>query len=209
MVQSKKKFEGEGYSLSIVGKHLHVTDTLHDYILEKIAKFERFTDKILDIVVTIEKQKLEHSVSFLMKFLHFQIKSHAGTDDLYSAIDKASDRMLRLISKYKSKLMAHHTQGLSAIDLKVNVLEPQRDEVTSINIDIEAENWRKEQEKYRLHSVVKTEKLSIRTLTQDEAVMKMELSSEPFLIYRGEEDQKLKAIYRREDDNFGLVELQV
>lgn len=207
MVQNKK-FETEGYSLSIIGKHIQVSDTIRDYILEKISKFERFSSKILDITVTIEVQKMEHSVSFLMKFLHFQIKSHASTENIYSAIDKASDRMLRLISKYKDKLMEHHTTGLSTIDLIVNVLGPQRDELTVINSEIEAETWRQEQEKYKIHKVVAKDKMSVHMLTQGEAIMKMELSSNPFLIYRGEEDQKLKVIYRREDQNFGEIEIQ-
>jgi putative sigma-54 modulation protein len=201
------KFATEAYSVSIVGKHIQITDTIKDYIFEKISKFERFTNKILDIAVTIDVQKLEHSAVFLMKFLHFQIKSHASTEDLYSAIDKASDRMLRLISKYKNKLMDHHAIGLSSIDLNVNVLQPQRDELKEINTEIDAENWARDQERFKIHKIVATDKIAVRMLKQDEAVMKMELSSDPFLIYRCEEDQKLKVIYRREDQNYGVVEI--
>ena len=38
--------------------------------------------------------------------------------------------------------------------------------------------------------------------------MKMEITDEPFIIYRSEEDQKLKVIYRREDENYGLVQVE-
>ncbi len=207
MVQAKK-FEMEGYSISIVGKNVQITDTIRDHVFEKISKFEKFTNKILDLTITLDVQKLEQSAVFLMKFLHFQIKSHASTESLYSAIDKASDRMLRLISKYKTQLMDHQAKGLSVIDLNVNVLQPQRDELQEINTEIEAETWAKEQERYTIHKIVAKEKIPLRKLRQDEAIMKMELSSDPFLIYQGEEDQKLKVIYRREDQNFGIVEIQ-
>ena len=43
-------------------------------------------------------------------------------------------------------------------------------------------------------------------LTSDEALIKMELSSEPFMIFRSQEDQKLKVIYRMADDNYGIAE---
>ena len=58
-----------------------------------------------------------------------------------------------------------------------------------------------------LHEIVSKDTMVLKTLTQDEAVMKMEITSEPFMIYKSEEDQKLKVIYRREDSNYGLVQL--
>ena len=45
--------------------------------------------------------------------------------------------------------------------------------------------------------------------TQEEAIMKMELSEDNFLIFRSEEDTKLKVIYRRSDGNFGVIELEL
>jgi putative sigma-54 modulation protein len=50
--------------------------------------------------------------------------------------------------------------------------------------------------------------MKLKTLTQDEAVMKMEIAEEPFIIFRSEEDQKIKVIYRRKDENYGLVQIQ-
>ena len=50
--------------------------------------------------------------------------------------------------------------------------------------------------------------MPLKTLTQEEAIMKMEITDDPFLIFRSEEDQKIKVIYRREDRNYGLVQIQ-
>ena len=50
-------------------------------------------------------------------------------------------------------------------------------------------------------------KLSLKTLSTDEAMMKMELTENNFVVYRCEEDKKLKVIYRRQDHNFGIIEL--
>lgn len=202
------KFEMEGYSVEIIGRNVVITDTIRDYILEKLVRIERFSKHILDIVITVDVIKLEKSVDIVLKFLHFFIKAHASQDDLYEAIDKATDRIIRLVAKYKSQLQEKSAQNAGTIDLQVNVLEPQRDELKEINTEIEAENWRKEREKFLFHEVVKTEKMPLRMLTKDEAVMKMELSGDQFMIFKGEEDQKLKVIYRREDEQFGLIELE-
>ncbi len=207
-MQKGHVFETEGYTISLVGKNLQVTGPIQEYVLEKLSKIERFSKNILEIQVTLDVQKLEHTASFFMKFFHFSIKAHASTNDLYSAIDKATDKLLRLISKYKEKLQQKHVANLGSIDLKVNVLQPQRDELSEINTEIEAENWRKEMQTYEFHKVVSAEKMAVRMFTQEEAIMKMELSGESFLVYKGEEDQKLKVIYRREDGNFGVIEVE-
>lgn len=204
----KSKFEGQEYHLSIVGKHVQVTDAIKNYVFEKLSKIEKIADKIIDIVVTLDAQKLDQSCSILMNFIHFHIKVSASTDNLYSAIDKASDKAIALIRKYKSKLQSHRFKDRTTVDIHVNVIEPLHDDLKAINDDIVAANVEHEQELKELHKVVATETMPLKMLTQDEAVMKMEITDAPFIIFRSEEDQKMKVIYRREDRNYGIVQVQ-
>jgi putative sigma-54 modulation protein len=143
-----------------------------------------------------------------MNFIRFQIKVQADKDNMYEAIDKAVDRVVKLIRRYKTKLQSYRNKHLSTVDIHVNVIEPLKDNLSAINDEIEAENVKEEASKYELHKVVARETMPLKTLTQDEAIMKMEITSDPFMIYRSEEDQKLKVIYRREDENYGLVQVQ-
>ena len=205
MVQ-QKKFETEGYDITIIAKHTDITEPIKDYILEKIGKIDRFANHILDLVVTLDIVKLEHMVTINMTFLHFKINAHASTKDIYSAIDKASERLIRLVKKYKTKLQEHKAHHLSELDLHVNIL--RENNLEDINDAIEEENDKEEMDLYQFHKVVSKEKLAAKMLTQDEAVMKLELSSEPFLIYKSQEDQKIKVIYKRDDENLALVEVE-
>jgi putative sigma-54 modulation protein len=143
-----------------------------------------------------------------MNFIHFHIKVKASTDNIYSAIDKASDRVVSLVRRYKTKLQSHRAKHVSTVDIHVNVIKPLNDEVKIINDEIEAENARQKEDMLTLHQVVAKETMPLKTLTQEEAVMKMEITEDPFLIYRSEEDQKLKVIYRRDDENYGLVQVE-
>jgi len=202
------KFANEGYTIYIVGKHIEITDAMRNYVWEKLSRIERVADQIIDITVTLDAQKLEQSCSIFMNFIHFHIKVSASTDNMYSAIDKATDRLVKLIRRYKTKMQSHRAKHVSTVDIHVNVIQALKDDLKIINDDIEAENAKKEEEKYKLHEVVAKETMPLKTLTQDEAIMKMEITEEPFLIYRAEEDQKIKVIYRREDRNYGLVQIQ-
>lgn len=202
------KISNENYNLSIVAKHFQMTDAIRNYVFEKLNKVERVADHIIDVMVTLDAQKLEQSCSILMNFIHFHIKVQASTDNIYSAIDKAMARLIQLVRKYKTKMQSHRFKDLTSVDIHVNVIEGLKDDLKIVNEDIEAENARKERERYELHKVVAKETIPLKTLRQDEALMKMEFSDEPFLIFRSEEDQKIRVMYRRADQNYGLVQVQ-
>lgn len=204
----KNNFEGQEYHLSIVGKHIEVTEAIKNYVFEKLSKIEKIADRIIDVAVVLDAQKLEQSCSILMNFIHFHIKVNASTDNLYSAIDKATDRAIALIRKYKSKLQSHRFKDLTSVDIHVNVIAPLKDDVKEINDEIIAETVSRVADETQMHKIVAKETMPLKTLTQDEAVIKMEISDAPFIIYRSEEDQKMKVIYRREDRNYGLVQVQ-
>jgi putative sigma-54 modulation protein len=195
------------YNISIAGKHIAITDAIRNYVMEKMAKVDKITDQVIDVAVTLDAQKLEHNCSVLMNFIHFHIKVQASTDNMYSAIDKCSDRLVALVRKYKSKLQSKRFKDLTAVDIHVNVIQPLQDELKEINEDIEAENAKKEAERFQLHRIVAKETMPLKTLTQEEAVIKMEITDDPFLIFRSEEDQKIKVIYRRKDENYNVVQL--
>lgn len=203
----KSKFETEGFSVEITGKHIQISKAMETYVLEKISKIQRFTNNILDITVTLEVQKISHSVAIVMKFLHFRIQAHSTTVDLYAAIDGAFNKIYRLIRKYKEKLKNHRNTNLSTIDMSVHVFD-KIDDLEDINDEIEEENLKEELAQYSIPEIVAKETMAIKMLTQAEAIMKLELAGESFLIYKSEEDQKLKVLYKRLDEKLGLVEVE-
>jgi putative sigma-54 modulation protein len=202
------KFANEGYTLYIVGKHIEITDAIRNYVWDKLSRIEKIADNIIDIHVVLDAQKLEKSCAIHMNFIRFHIKVQVGKDNMYEAIDKAVDRVTKLIRRYKTKLQSYRNKDLTTVDIHVNVIQPLKDELKTINDDIEAESARLEENRYKLHEVVAKEMMPLKTLTEDEAVMKMEITSDPFLIFKAEEDQKIKVIYRREDENYGIVQVQ-
>lgn len=203
------QFQDERYQISVSGRHVLITDAMKDYAIEKIAKLERISDRIIDIHVTMDIQKLEHKVDLILQVNHTKIKSSASSDDMYASIDQAVDKLENQLKRYKSKLQDHHARSLSIVDMNVNVLAPAIEgEVAEINEEIEGESQKSLIDAYRPHKIVAQEVLPLKTLTYDEAVMKMELSGDAFLIFRSEDDRQLKVIYRRKDEQFGVIDLE-
>ncbi len=206
-MNKSKKFEGEGYILNISSKNIALSPSMENYILKKLSKVDRIANHILDIEVMVDLQKVTHIVSIVMKFFHFRIKVQAMTEDMYSAIDKAFERLYKLINKYKTKLQHHRVKEPPNAPMLVRVLEPLGD-LEDINDQIEEENLKEDEELYKIREVVAEETIPLRILTREEAMMRFELSGDNFLIYRSEEDQKLKVMFRRKDQKIGMIQVE-
>jgi len=204
-----KEFVGEGYKIHVTGRDVLVTDAMKTYAIDKVSKIERFSSRIIDVQVTMDIQKLDHRVDIVLKVDHIKIKSQASSTDMYASIDRAVEKIERQLRRYKKRIQEHTSKPLNIVDLKVNVLKrPDEEELMDINMEIEEANQRELLERYTPHEIVSQETKPLKTLALEEAVMKMELSGDSFLIFRSEEDRKLKVIYRRDDSNFGIIEVE-
>lgn len=225
------KEQGETYTIDISSKNIEITPPLKDYILEKIQKMERITKHFLEIDVRLEVQKFHNIVSILVCMGSLRIKMLASADNMYASIDIAFAKLETKLRRWKEQIQNHRTEKLGIVDLMVNVLHKPSDLIhineiiedrgspsSSIELSTEEsveefnqelEDWEKiyYSEENWIPKVKKTKVRSLKTLTLQEAIMKMELSGDNFLLYRSEEDLKLRIVYRRRDDSFGVIEI--
>ncbi|MDF2577587.1 MAG: hypothetical protein K0S74_1071 [Chlamydiales bacterium] len=198
-----------GYNLSVIGKHINLTQAIKDYIVGKLDKLDRFSPRTVEALITLEILRFQHQVTIVLQFDHTKITAKAETEDMYASVDVAFNRIERQIIKYRNKIQDHHGEHLSAIDMQVNVFRrPGMDEyMDDINDQIDEENSKALFDKYKPHAIVRQEKRSLPTLTYDDAMVKMELSQDQFLVFRGQEDLGIKVIYRTNDGNYGVIEV--
>jgi putative sigma-54 modulation protein len=200
------------YDITITGRHVLVTEAMKNYALEKIAKIERFSHRIIDVNVTMDIQKLEQRVDILCLVDNIKIKASASSEDMYASIDKAVDKMAEQIRRHKTRVQDHHSITHEDIAMNVNIYEPLTDEeLIDGSDDFDQPEDSQLLDKYRIHNIVSVESKPLKTLTHHEAILKMHLSEfksekNSFMLFRSEEDQKIKVIYRRPDGNYGIIE---
>lgn len=198
------EFTDTAWDIQVTGRNVDITDPMKNYAIEKVSKIERFMDRIIDVNVIMDIQKLQHRVEIILKAGNLKITSHAVTTDMYVSIDQAVDKLEAQILRYKSKIQDHHAKGHAELNMPVNVIS-----AAEIEEDLDLDEGiidKQELNRFKPHRVIKQEMRPLKTLTYDEAVMKMELSGDMFLVFKNEADQKLKVIYRRKDDNYGIIE---
>lgn len=183
-----------GYNVVVTGRHVHITDGMREHAVQRLNKLEHIADKIIDIHVTMDIQKLDHRVDILLKYGSTLIRSHAVSDDMYISIDEAVNKLERQLKKYKNKLHDYHRKGHPIKEVPVAVYAPIEEETASS---------KKAPETY--HRIIATEHQRLRILTEDEAIMKMEFSLEPVMVYRSENSGQIQVIYRRPDGNYGII----
>lgn len=214
MIMNKKEkmaaFANDLYSIEITGRSIHVTQAMKDYAIEKISKIDRFTDRIIDVHVIMDVQKLEHRCEIILKVNNLKIKSQGDSTDMYASIDEAVKRMERQVKKYLSKLHDHFSNAREEKKMQIDIITPATDDdvVYSINNEIEVNHDHVIMETYKPHKVVKQKTKPLKTLTIDEAVTKMDLSLDNFLIFRNEKTRQVQVVYRRKDGNYGVISLE-
>jgi putative sigma-54 modulation protein len=200
-----EKLTISGYSVTIHGRHVQVTQPIRDYILEKLGKVEKFSPHHIEATIVLEVQKLEHRVDIVLKFDQIKVKVHGISENMYASIDQAIVRLVSKVRKYKDRINEHHVKPKKETQVSLSVWGKKSSEEI-FSDQIEELQAIEEFERNRFHEVVRREKKPLKTLNHDEAIMKMELSGDHFMIYKSEEDQKIRVIYLMSDGNFGVIE---
>ncbi|NGX38862.1 MAG: Ribosome-associated factor Y [Chlamydiae bacterium] len=214
----KEKFAEEdamGYNIYIVAKNFELTDPMRQHIWDKLSKIEKFHNHIMDVHVTLDIERVEHVCVITCHFNHIKVKVEGRSTDMYASIDMAIQKLQRLFRRWKGKIQDYHKKAVNSVEMAVAVYgrpppevedEPasEEEEIAEFNEEIDEQNL----EKWMPGKVLSSESRILKTLKTDEAIMKMELSNDRFMLYRDEQDSKLKLIYRRDDQNYGIIQAE-
>ena len=193
--------------IQVLGRNVLVTPAMKQHAMDKLAKIERFQDHIMDIQVTMDIEHLDHKVVLIAKFDHFKIKAEGHSDDMYASIDLAINRLQKQLRRWKDQIQDHTRKKRSIVDVEVDILEKPSSDVAVFNAEIAEANSKREPI-FKIGKVTGKKTMKIKELTTQEAIVKMELSNDDFLVYRSEEDRKLRVIYKRKDHNYGIIQTE-
>ena len=97
--------------ISLSGHHVEITDSMRNYVNEKIAKLDRHFDQALDIHVILTVEKLRHKAEATLHVSGSSLHADSVEEDMYAAIDGLVDKLDRQGKKHKEKLKNHRVKG--------------------------------------------------------------------------------------------------
>lgn len=94
-------------NITIVGRHLEVTDALRDYVNEKVERISGHYDKINKVNVSLSVEKYLQKAEATLHVTGHDIHADSVQEDMYAAIDDMTDKLDRQVRHYKRKLTDH------------------------------------------------------------------------------------------------------
>jgi putative sigma-54 modulation protein len=97
--------------VSLSGHHVEITDSLRNYVNEKVERLDRHFDQALDIHVVLTVEKLRHKAEATMHISGGNLYADDEKEDMYAAIDGLVDKLDRQGKKHKEKSKSHRNKG--------------------------------------------------------------------------------------------------
>ena len=180
--------------IKVAGRHMGVTESTRAYAEEKIGKAAKIHDRDdmqVDVVLHVEKNpsnKNRAVAEVTARMKGITVRAEEAASDMHAAIDLVAEKLERQMRKYKTKLVDRRN-GKTVVRTAPG--------------DTELPPVPGEEGEPR---VVRTKKIEAQLMSEEEAVMQMELLGHDFFVYTDADSALVHVLYRRQDGNYGVLE---
>jgi ribosomal subunit interface protein len=189
---------GEAMRYQISGKQIDIGEALQSHVKTELGEIlEKYAGRPTEASVTFSKSGHEYvseAVVHLSTGLTVQAK---GTDhEIYAAFDSTTEKMDKQLRRYKRRLKDHHKERSQPVELSdagsyILATTEESDEATQTD---------------DTPVIIAEMESKIPSISVGEAVMQMELSHAPVVVFRNEKHSGINVVYRRDDGNIGWID---
>lgn len=187
---------------NIRGENIEVTDALRDYAEKKILKIERYFNKELtnvDAHVNLKTYSDRSAkVEVTVPLSNIVLRAEETSQDMYGSIDLVADKLERQIRKYKTKVNRKLRRE--------NLSRPEAIDPDLWDSDVPALDDNSKDEGDVSSSIVRIKQVDLKPMSPEEAVLQMDLLGHDFFIFEDAETEGVSLVYKRHDDQYGLLE---
>ena len=172
-------------NLTITGKELKATEAIKEYVEKKLTRIEKyFEESNMDVNVTIKSEKTAQVAEIYVSVNGNIYKASSDEKDLYASIDKDIDILEGQIRKTKAK------REKMQKDASIKQMSVSGEEAKLVE-----------------NEIVKVLHYDIRPISIEDAQMRLEENRTMlFLPFINVDTGKVNVIYKKENNNYGLVE---
>lgn len=181
-------------TVKISGKNIDLGQSLRDYAEQKIENLiDKYLGEDIESAISIWKDnRLFGTEVCLYLYKGFVIKTKGASDDPYKAVDIALERLEDRVKKHKHRIKdkQRRSEWLKGIEAMGYVVE--RKTATS---DSDEE-----------HLVIAEQDGYILPLSVSEAVMKLDLTEMPVVMFKNADSGRINVVYKRTDGHIGWID---
>ena len=182
--------------LSIKSRNIELTTRLQTYVEKKAGRLDRYMPNLTEVRVDLSSEKTRSSVE--RQVAQITVRDNRGTilraeernNDMFAAVDAVVDKLYRQIQRYRGKRRRRLRGG------------GQSDDFMGEPLPFEAEMEDESTEP----SIVRIKRFPMRPMSLEEALDQIELLGHDFFVFYNTEDDAVNVLYRRHDQNYGLLQ---
>ncbi|BBE73692.1 ribosome hibernation-promoting factor, HPF/YfiA family [Oharaeibacter diazotrophicus] len=185
--------------LRVSGKNVDIGQALREHLGNRIAEaLGKFFDGGYTGTIVVAREGSSYTVDGNIHLTSGTVlQAHGKAHEVYAAADQAVDKIARRLRRYKHKLKDHHgpegrDDGFEPVEAQAYVLAAP-DEDDEVPADFAP-------------VVVAETTQTIRTATVGGAVMDLDLSGAPVVVFRNAGSGAINIVYRRADGNIGWID---
>ncbi len=180
--------------INITARGFDLKQGAKDGIEKELKRVEKMLPENAAFNVTLSKLKDGYKCDITVKYIGSFIKGEAQAEKIEPSIDAAVDDFKRKLRKLKTYFTDKKRKG--GIDEIAQAFElPEEEEITMENF---------EDFDYASTAINRTKNISPQVMTDDEAIVQMEMLGHSFFVYLGL-DNETKIIYKRKSGYGQLV----
>jgi len=185
--------------LSVKGQQIDVGAALRSHMEDSLTKMlGKYFGDAIDARVTLSRTgHVFRAVVSAHVGRNIHLEAHGEADEPYPAFDAAAERLSKRLRRHKQRLRDHHKEDQGEQDSL-----PAQQYILSGQAGENGE-WEQQEDQPVVVAEMTTD---IPLMTVSEAVMRMDLSDQPALMFRNRAHGGLNMVYRRSDGNIGWID---
>ncbi|MGH3507536.1 MAG: ribosome hibernation-promoting factor, HPF/YfiA family [Nocardioidaceae bacterium] len=198
----------------VTGRHCEVSDRYRAHVEEKVARLEKYNQRIIRVDVGVSKEAnprladQQVRVEITIRSKGPVMRSEAAAEDKMAALDKALERLIAQARKAADRRRIHHGSRNPA-SLAQAMADSQAPDASAAETDD-----RPAERKVGPLTVVGDGPLVVREkthsaapMTLDQALYEMELVGHDFYLFIDKENDEPAVVYRRKGYDYGVIRL--
>lgn len=179
-------------NVEISGRNFEVTDRIRETISKKLDKVTRFFEDIIEIRCVLKVEKHRNICDIHIIGRNFDLQSAQDADTMEDAIASTIDHLKTQAQKNRKKVTERRK--------KATVGAPEGWQVSMIE-----EADLRSGDRKSAPRIIRQTALPIRPMSVEQAALTLDDSRNEFIVFRDLDTDLVTVIYRRRDNNFGLI----
>lgn len=217
-------------------RHMESSDSLREYAMEKLDRIcDKYVRGKVDASIVMSVEKFWHIADFTLQIKNLTVKGKERSEDMYSSIDLALEKIEKQLRRHKDRLSDHKpSKNGRARMFRMGVVSPLGGSpMPAGDEDSEFEEFREDYERYPAPDeseayeesesdedaqvvatgdghevkVLRNQEYEAQSMSLEEAVLQLDLLADrEFFVFTNTDSQSINIVYKRDDGNVGLIE---